>query len=251
MSEPILTAAGISKAFGHVQALRAASLTVEQGTITAIVGDNGSGKSTFIKILSGNLRPDSGQIRIGGRSLPGLNIRQAMELGIRTVYQDLALDNCKNSVENIFLGSERTRGPFLDRRAMEEEAGQLLADIHVHIPDLAEPVSSLSGGQRQGVAIARALRRPGRLLLLDEPTAAMGIQESHSTLRLLSRLRERGMTLLIVIHNLHQVFALADYVYVMRAGQVMMGTRTRDTTLDALQERILRQEQEADGQCVQ
>ena len=129
---------------------------------------------------------------------------------------------------------------------MAREARRLLEEIHVEIPDLTEPVGRLSGGQRQGLAIARALRRPGELLLLDEPTAAMGIQESHSTLRLLAGLRDRGMTLLIISHNLHQVFALADYIYVLRAGRVLTGTATGDTTVDALQEQILRREREED-----
>lgn len=246
MKQIILSATQISKAFGQIQVLRDVSIDVAQGAITAIVGDNGSGKSTLIKLLSGNLKPDRGQIHIGGGHYAGLTIPQAMDLGIRTVYQDLALDNFKNSVENIFLGNERMRGPFLDRRAMEGEARHLLADIHVHIPDLTQPVSHLSGGQRQGVAIARALRRPGSVLLLDEPTAAMGIQESHSTLRMLSRLRDRGMTQLIISHNLHQVFALADYIYVLRSGQVIAGVTTGDTTLDALQALILRRENEVD-----
>lgn len=246
MKQSILSINQVFKSFGQIQVLHGVSLEVQQGAITAIVGDNGSGKSTLIKILSGNLRPDRGEIRIGGRSYRGLTIPQAMDLGIRTVYQDLALDNFKNSVENIFLGSERMRGPFLDRHTMAEEARQLLEDIHVQIPDLTQPVSHLSGGQRQGVAIARALRRPGSVLLLDEPTAAMGIQESHSTLQMLSRLRERGMTQLIISHNLHQVFALADFIYVLRSGHIIAGAATADTTIDALQDLILRRESEVE-----
>lgn len=236
----------ISKSFGHIQALRGVSLEVAQGSITALVGDNGSGKSTLIKILSGNLRPDGGEIHIGGAVHTSLTIRQAMELGVRTVYQDLALDNFKNSVENIFLGCERMHGPFLARRAMVEEARRLLADIRVDIPDLTAPVRNLSGGQRQGVAIARALRRPGKLLLLDEPTAAMGIQESHSTMEMLRELRQRGMTQLIISHNLHQVFALADYIYVLRSGRVIAGAATGDTTIEALQRLILQRESEVE-----
>lgn len=243
----ILSMRDISKSFGQIQALRGVSLEVEQGGITALVGDNGSGKSTLIKILSGSLRPDGGEIRIAGEVHTSLTIRRAMALGVRTVYQDLALDNCKNSVENIFLGCERMRGPFLARRAMGEEARRLLADIRVDIPDLIAPVRSLSGGQRQGVAIARALRRPGKLLLLDEPTAAMGIQESHSTMEMLRALRQRGMTQLIISHNLHQVFALADYIYVLRSGQIIAGAATGDTTLEALQELILQREREVEA----
>ena len=222
----ILSIAGITKSFGHIQALRGVSLEVKPGAITAIVGDNGSGKSTLIKILSGNIRPDSGSIRIGGADYRSLSIRKAMDLGIRTVYQDLALDNFKNSVENIFLGSELMRGPFLDKKAMMAEARRLLQDIHVEIPDLTEPVRSLSGGQRQGVAIARALRR---------------------TMNMLSGLRSRGMTQLIISHNLHQVFAMADYIYVMRSGTIIAGVATRDTSVDALQDLILQRESEAES----
>lgn len=244
MAEEILRVQNVQKGFGHIQALRGVSLRVLRGSITAVIGDNGSGKSTLIKILSGNIAPDSGEIVVDGRAFSRLSIRQARDLGIRTVYQDLSLVNDKNSVENIFLGDERLRGPFLDRKAMREEARQLLADIHVAIPDLEEPVRNLSGGQRQGVAIARALRRPGKLLLLDEPTAAMGIEESRSALALLARLRERGMTELIISHNLHQVFALADYVYVMRAGRCIAGVATADATPEQLQELILRREEQ-------
>ncbi len=240
--ENILSVQDIRKSFRHVQALRGVSLAARQVKITAIVGDNGSGKSTLIKIISGNLRPDAGQICIEGRAYSSLTIRQAMDCGLRTVYQDLSLDNFKNSIENIFLGAEITKGPFLDRQAMEEQARQLLAEIRVDIPDIHEPVRNLSGGQRQGVAIARALRRPGKLLLLDEPTAAMGIQESHSTIQMLERLREKGMTLLIVSHNLHQVFDMADYIYVLRAGQCMGSVATKDSSPEALQAMILQAE---------
>ena len=190
MSDIILSVKDITKHFRHIRALDGVSAEVREGSITAIVGDNGSGKSTLIKILSGTLRPDGGSMTVCGAEHPFLTVQRAMELGIRTVYQDLSLDNCKNSVENIFLGDELMHGPFLDRRAMRLEAERLLNDIRVNVPDLSEPVRNLSGGQRQGVAIARALRRPGRLLLLDEPTAAMGIHESHRTMGLLKELRD-------------------------------------------------------------
>lgn len=245
--EHILAVLDIRKSFRHVQALRGVSLQVRRGSITAIVGDNGSGKSTLIKIISGNLQPDGGSLWIDGKEYRRLDIRTAMDCGVRTVYQDLALDNFKNSIENIFLGSEITAGPFLNRRAMAEEAKRLLEKIRVEIPDMQEPVRNLSGGQRQGIAIARALRHPGKLLLLDEPTAAMGIQESHSAIHMLERLRDQGMTLLIVSHNLHQVFHMADYIYILRAGLCMGGVATRDTSLESLQEMILREENEKEA----
>ncbi|MEI3130201.1 MAG: ATP-binding cassette domain-containing protein [Oscillospiraceae bacterium] len=162
MNETIVSVRGVSKAFGAVRALQDVSLTVQQGMVTAIVGDNGSGKSTLIQLLSGNLAPDSGSITVGGQTYRRLQVRQALDMGIRTVYQDLSLDACKNSYENIFLGQELRRGPFLDRRRMAQEAGALLQQLEIVIPDLTVPVRVLSGGQRQGVAIARAMRKPGR-----------------------------------------------------------------------------------------
>lgn len=244
-AEIVLSADALKKSYRHVQALRGVSIAARAGEITAVVGDNGSGKSTLVKLLSGSLMPDSGTISAGGQSYPGLSIAQSLALGIRTVYQDLSLDDCKDAAENIFLGCERMRGPFLDRRRMREEAAALLDSIHVRIPDITRPVRSLSGGQRQGVAIARALRDSGRILLLDEPTAAMGVRETHSTMELLRGLRERGMAQLIVSHNLAQVFSLADHIYVMRAGEIIASADTADTSAAELQELILRREEGA------
>ena len=240
----VISVQDICKSYRQIHALNAVTLAVEDGRITAIVGDNGSGKSTLIKILSGTVRPDSGIIVIGGEEYHSLTVRKAMALGVCTVYQDLSLDNCKNSVENIFLGDEIRRGPFLDRKAMREETARLLEELRVSITDLTQPVRDLSGGQRQALAIARALRRPCRLLLLDEPTAAMGIQETHQTMELLRSLKSRGMTQLIVSHNLQQVFSLADCVYVMRSGKVLLRAETKDTSPEELQTLILRREEE-------
>lgn len=245
MTKTVLTTSNLVKRFRHVVALNGVSLSVQQGSITAVVGDNGSGKSTFIKMIAGSLKPDSGSITIGDDTVASLTERRAIQLGVRTVYQDLALDNCKNSIENIFLGAEIMKGPFLDRRAMEERAAILLRRLHVEIPDLYEPVRNLSGGQRQGVSIARAMLHPGKLLLLDEPTAAMGIEESHRTLNLLRRFRDEGMTQLLVSHNLHQVYSLADAIYVFRAGRCIAQTRTADMPFETLQALLLRREEGA------
>ena len=239
----IVSVNGISKSFGPISALCDVSLSVQQGLVTAIVGDNGSGKSTLIKLLSGNLAPDAGTITVEGREHTRLTIAQAMQMGIRTVYQDLSLDDWKNSYENIFLGHERMRGPFLDRRRMEREAADLLKRLEITIPDLTQPVRVLSGGQRQGIAIARAMLQPGRLLLLDEPTAAMGIRESHQTMQLLRRLRQEGHTLLIVSHDIYQVFGIADRIFVMRAGRCIADIMTQDSSPEELHRLILEREQ--------
>ena len=243
MNETIVSVRGVSKAFGAVRALQDVSLTVQQGMVTAIVGDNGSGKSTLIQLLSGNLAPDSGSITVGGQTYRRLQVRQALDRGIRTVYQDLSLDACKNSYENIFLGQELRRGPFLDRRRMAQEAVALLQQLEIVIPDLTVPVRVLSGGQRQGVAIARAMRKPGSLLLLDEPTAAMGIRESHQTMALLHRLHQAGHTLLLVSHDIYQVFDLADRIYVMRAGRCIADIWAKESSPEALHRLILQREQ--------
>ena len=239
----IVSVNGISKSFGPISALCDVSLSVQQGLVTAIVGDNGSGKSTLIKLLSGNLAPDAGTITVEGREHTCLTIAQAMQMGIRTVYQDLSLDDWKNSYENIFLGHERMRGPFLDRRRMEREAADLLKRLEIKIPDLTQPVRVLSGGQRQGIAIARAMLQPGRLLLLDEPTAAMGIRESHQTMQLLRRLRQEGHTLLIVSHDIYQVFGIADRIFVMRAGRCIADIMAQDSSPEELHRLILEREQ--------
>ena len=213
MSDIILSVKDITKHFRHIRALDGVSAEVREGSITAIVGDNGSGKSTLIKILSGTLRPDGGSMTVCGAEHPFLTVPRAMELGIRTVYQDLSLDNCKNSVENIFLGDELMRGPFLDRRAMRLEAERLLNDIRVNVPDLSEPVRNLSGGQRQGVAIARALRRPGRLLLLDEPTYGQDCRSTRAMMEQLRQLCAEGLTVVFSTHDRETACQYSDAVY--------------------------------------
>ena len=243
MVNDIISVNGISKSFGPISALCDVSLSVQQGLVTAIVGDNGSGKSTLIKLLSGNLAPDAGTITVEGREHTHLTIAQALQMGIRTVYQDLSLDDWKNSYENIFLGHERMHGPFLDRCRMEREAAELLKRLEITIPDLTQPVRVLSGGQRQGIAIARAMLQPGRLLLLDEPTAAMGIRESHQTMQLLRRLRQEDHTLLIVSHDIYQVFDVADRIFVMRAGRCIADIMAKNSSPEELHHLILEREQ--------
>lgn len=244
MAAYVLKAENMIKHFRYVTALDGVTVCAQEGKITAIVGDNGSGKTTLIKIIAGLVRPDSGMISFGGQELPYLTPARALQMGIRTVYQDLALDDCKNSFENIFLGNELMKGPFLDRKKMEEKAAEVLGRLKVQIADLYEPVRNLSGGQRQGIAIARAVLTPGKLLLLDEPTAAMGIGESYRTMELFKRFRDEGMTQLIVSHNLQQVYDLADYIYVFRSGRCMLETETGDVPLKELEDLLMRREEE-------
>lgn len=190
---PFLETEDIHKSFNHVQALKGVSMKAYGGEVLAIVGDNGAGKSTLIKILSGVLKPDCGVIRLEGKEYEKLTPRKASESGISTVYQDLALGNTMDVAANLFLGNERTRGGFLQKKVMNEEAKRLLEDLDIHIPDVTVPVGNLSGGQRQGVAVARLVHRGGKILIFDEPTAAMGLNESNAVLRLIKKLAARGM----------------------------------------------------------
>ena len=239
MSGTIVEMKHMCKSFRHIRAVREVSILVEEGAATAIVGDNGSGKSTLIKMLSGNIKPDEGEITISGTPYKSLDVVKSLSLGIRTVYQDLALDNTKNSIENIVLGCEITSWGFLKKKEMRQRGKALLEELNINIPDLETPVANLSGGQRQGLAIARALNYPGQVLVLDEPTAAMGLRESHNTINLLKRLKKQGVTQLIVSHNLHQVFEVADRVYIMRAGEVVMSCNTSESTVSDVQNAIL------------
>ena len=241
-SEVLISINNLHKSYGHIVALDGICLDIYKGETTAIVGDNGSGKSTLIKILAGNIRPDTGEIRMEGKMITPLTPGKSIACGIHTVYQDLSLDDCKNSIENIFLGKEITRYGFLQRKEMENQAEKLLQDIHVNIDDLHTSVSNLSGGQRQGLAIARTLLRQGKLLMLDEPMAAMGIAESHSAQKMFLELKDKGTTMLIVSHNLFQVFDIADRVVVMRAGKIIADVQTGNATPEMIQELILQRE---------
>ncbi len=229
---PFLETKDIYKSFGHVEALRGVSMNAYEGEVLAIVGDNGAGKSTLIKILSGVLLPDSGIIRIDGREYQGLTSKKAIESGVSTVYQDLALGNTMDVASNLFLGRELSRYGFLQKRKMREEAERLLRDLDIRIPDVTVPVGNLSGGQRQGVAVARLVHNGGRLLIFDEPTAAMGLNESNAVLKLIKRLAGEGLTVIIISHNLPQVFSISDRICVMRQGKVIKELKTEDTVMD-------------------
>ena len=229
---PFLKIRDLYKQFGHVQALRGVSVQAYEGEVLAIVGDNGAGKSTLIKILSGVIEPDEGEIEIDGKIYRSLTPRKAINGGVSTVYQDLSLGNTMDVASNLFLGSEITHGGFLKKKKMNEEARKLLDDLDIQIPDVTVPVGNLSGGQRQGVAVARLVHKGGRLLIFDEPTAAMGLNESSAVLKLIKKLAAEGYAVIIISHNLPQVFHISDRICVMRQGKVMRELLTEDTTMD-------------------
>jgi D-xylose transport system ATP-binding protein len=227
----------ISKSYGSINALEGASLKIASGRVTALVGDNGAGKSTLVKIMSGVLSPTSGLLRVDGKPVELREARAAREQGIHTVFQDLGLVGALSIVENMFLCTEMKRRffgiktPLLDRDAMRIAARKALDDLGVTtVRDIDAPVESLSGGQRQTVAIARAVRERARVVILDEPTAALGVAQSAQVLRLMERLRASGAAVLVVSHNLREVFTVSDVVIVLRLGKVAQVFETSETS---------------------
>jgi D-xylose transport system ATP-binding protein len=219
----LLQTQDVSKSFGPVQALRGVDFHVEAGEVVALVGDNGAGKSTFVKTIAGIHQPDSGRIFFEGAPVRISGPTSAVKLGIATVYQDLALCDNLDVVENLFLGREQRSGigvvtRWLDEPAMERTTHELLEQLAVTIPNVRSEVGTLSGGQRQQVAIARSLLGNPKLVILDEPTAALGVRQTAQVLALIKRLRERRLGVLVVSHNLADVFELADRIYVLRLG---------------------------------
>jgi len=221
----VLQARGIEKAFGHVQALRGVDIDLSEGEVLAIVGDNGAGKSTLVSCLSGTLRPDFGEILVHGEPVELRDALDARRYGIETLYQDLALANDLEPAMNIFLGREIVRsnilGSFgvLDRKRMRREANETLTQLGISLPGLKKPVSYLSGGQRQGVAIARAQRWARHVLIMDEPTAALGVRQSAMVLDLIRRVSSSGISVIVISHNMPDVFAVADRIAVLRLGE--------------------------------
>jgi D-xylose transport system ATP-binding protein len=220
-TEPLLRMRGISKAFGPVQALSEVDLEVRAGEVTALVGDNGAGKSVLIKCIAGIHSPDHGEIFWDGKPVHIRTPRDAAELGIETVYQDLALCNNLDIVQNMFLGRERLRRSVLDEEAMETAARETLTSLAVTtVRSIRQPVASLSGGQRQSVAIAKAVLWNSKLVIMDEPTAALGVAQTAMVLALVRRLADRGHAALIVSHNMNDVFEVADRIAVLYLGHV-------------------------------
>jgi ABC-type sugar transport system ATPase subunit len=216
--EPLLSLRGISKAFGAVQALADVDIDVHAGEVVALLGDNGAGKSTLVKILSGVHPPDAGTITFRGEVVTIGSPVAARELGIATVYQDLALCDNLDVVANLFLGHEQTK-VLLSEEAMEQQASSLLKQLSARLPSLRSPVAGLSGGQRQTVAIARSLVGSPAGVNLDEPTAALGVAQTAEVLNLIERLRERGHGVLLITHNMVDVQEVADRAVVLRLGR--------------------------------
>lgn len=233
---PLVELRGISKAFGHVQALQGVDFSLYPGEVVGLVGDNGAGKSTLIKIIAGVYQPDAGTIRVDGSLVTLRNPRDAMALGIATVYQNLALVDQRDVAANIFLGRELVRGLVLDRSRMLNESAQVLQDLRIDIPSAQTPVGLLSGGQRQAVAIARAIHQGGgtRLVIMDEPVAALGIEESRKVLRLITRLKAQGRAVIVISHNLEHVFSVADHIVVLRRGRLVGVRRKAETSADEI-----------------
>ena len=238
MSDIKVEVRDLKKSFGSVQALRGASLTVKAGEITAIVGDNGAGKSTLVKCLTGLYTPDSGEILIDGAPVTFHSPKGSREAGIETVYQDLALCDQLSVWQNLYLDRELTAGigplRVLKRKAMREKATELMSELAVNVPPVTRPVKRLSGGQRQVVAIARGVMWAKGMIILDEPTAALGLNETAQVETLIRRVVDAGQTVLVVSHNFEQVKRLTDQVWVMRGGTVVGGTRTADVSNERL-----------------
>ncbi|QBF47970.1 ATP-binding cassette domain-containing protein [Janibacter limosus] len=217
--DPVLSISGLSKRFGAVQALKDIEFDVHPGEVVALVGDNGAGKSTLVKAIAGVYVPDAGQITVSGRPANITSPTESQRLGIATVHQDLALCDNLDVVGNLFLGQERRRLGVLDEVTMESESWRLLRQLSAKIPSVRIPVASLSGGQRQTVAIARSLLGEPKVVMLDEPTAALGVAQTAEVLNLVERLRENGHGVILISHNMSDVMAVADRVTVLRLGR--------------------------------
>jgi ABC-type sugar transport system ATPase subunit len=231
---PLLEAVSLTKHFGGVTALDDVSLWAVAGEVTALVGENGAGKSTLIKCLSGVYRPDSGEIRVDDAPMSFASPLEARLAGIETVYQELGLVEYFDVAMNIFLGREISRpwwqGSVLDRRAMRRRAREVLASFGITNVDPSTEVRQLSGGQRQGVSIARATAWGARTIIMDEPTAALGVRESERVMDVIRRLRDATLCVLIVSHNIPQVLAVADRVWVLRAGRLVAHRLASETS---------------------
>ena len=234
MDGPLLQLRGIGKNFGPVQALNGIDLDIPAGQVTALVGDNGAGKSTLIKTISGIWEPSHGEILWQGERVHFRTPKDATQAGIATVYQDLALCDNLDIVQNMMLGHEVLKGGLLDEIDMEQEAKKTLADLRVTtVRNIRQPVGSLSGGQRQSVAVAKAVMQDAKLVIMDEPTAALGVKQTALILDLIKRLSARGIAVLVISHNLTDVFEVADRIAVLYLGRLVTAGPKSDFTTDS------------------
>jgi|SRR5881394_29245 len=250
---PLLELDGVSKRFGPVQALDRVDFAVHGGEVVGLVGDNGAGKSTLVKTIAGIHSADGGRIRFDGREIKVTRPQDATKLGIATVYQDLALCDNLDVVANVFLGQEEISpgtgevSRQLDEAKMEHRAGELLSSLAVTIPSVRTEVGTLSGGQRQQVAVARSLLGEPRIVLLDEPTAALGVPQTKQVLELIGRLRERGLGVVVISHNLANMFEVADRIVVLRLGRTAGDFKAEQTTEEHVVSAITGLGEEANG----
>ena len=240
MSEPLLSVRGVTKIFGGLVAVDNVSLDVARGEVVGLLGDNGAGKSTLIKCVSGVYQPEEGEILFDGRRIEFATPMEARQVGIETIYQDLALANNLDVGANIFLGREVKNRLFgglvqtLDDRFMLRESRQTLDSLQIRFPTLTEPIENLSGGQRQAVAIARAVYWDAKLMIMDEPTNNLGVPEQHKVLELIRTLRNRGVPVILITHILPDAFAVTDRVVVMHRGRKVAERMTAQTNTEEL-----------------
>lgn len=239
----ILQLRGAGKSWGAVKALTDGNLSVVQGEVHAVCGDNGAGKSTLIKLISGVERPDYGDIVLKGRKVEFASPHEALDAGIATIHQDLGLAPRMTIWQNIFMGSELRRKrlglPQIDRKAMVAQSRDYLGRLNATLQDMEAEVASLSGGQRQAVAICRALRWNADLIIMDEPTAALGVRETAQVMDLIRQLKANGVSVILISHNMKDVIEIADRVTILRAGRTVMSLPIQGQTPDSLAQLIL------------
>lgn len=238
--EPLLAAHGVVKRFGHVQALSGADFTAYAGEVVALIGDNGAGKSTLVNVLSGVLTPDEGEVRLDGVPVRFTGPMDAQRHGVETVYQDLSLAPDLDAASNLYLGRELVRGGLLgrlgvlDRPTMRREAIAAFGELGVELKDVTAPVTTLSGGQRQSVAVARAVAFANKVIFMDEPTAALGVVQRARVLETVRRVADRGICVVLISHNMPEVLSVADRIEVLRLGRRVASFTAADATIEKL-----------------
>ena len=234
MTDAALEVRGIDKSFGAVQALRQVSFGVRAGEVLGLIGDNGAGKSTLVKCVAGIIKPDAGEILIHDEAVELVSPRDAHDRGIETVHQDLALIETLDVTGNVFLNRELTRRPrfagWMDKRSMHLKAKEILEGLHINIPSVRYPINKLSGGQRQAVAVGRAVAWGRRIVLMDEPSAALGVEQSRLVLELIKTLRDRGLVVVLISHNMQEVLDACSRVVVLRHGAAVADIELANVT---------------------